>query len=460
MERPTGVAVEIGDREFQIVRDIVHLETGIRLTISKRALVESRLGRRLRALGLSSYCDYVTLLQDERGGAELLELINSITTNKTSFFREGHHFEFLRDQLFPAANKDGREVNIWSAGCSHGAEPYSIAMTALDSNASVRILATDIDTNMLATADAGIYEVEQLSGLPPDTLRRHFTAPDDTKRGPFRVQPAIRSLIAFERLNLIERDWSARDRFDVIFCRNVVIYFDRPTQRGLFERFAERLTPGGVLMVGHSENLAWMPELWEACGRTMYRRRPEGAATLHLPVRRLEGAALSLGARPAPATPARPVVRVEAGGVHASRHRIEIRTTVRSSVAVCLYDPEMGVGGMHHFVFPNNTSARHGFHLIERLIREIVKLGGDRRKLRAKVFGAARRGLTPGLDVGRMNAELVREFLSNESIFIEAEQLGGTNPLEVRMESDTGRVRVRPVGNVALQTAVHRRRPL
>jgi chemotaxis protein methyltransferase CheR len=296
VERFDRSAAAIADREFQIVREVVYKETGIKLTDSKRALVEARLGKRLRVHGMSSYGDYVHLLLGDDGAAELLELINAITTNKTSFFRESHHFDYLRNQLFPAAA--GRELKIWSAGCSVGAEPYSIAITALDAKAPVRILATDIDTRVLSTAKAGIYEAKELSGLAPDTIRRHFVSVDEEKRGLFRAKPALRDVIDFQRLNLIARPWSVSEKFDVIFCRNVVIYFDRPTQRGLFTRFAEQLAPGGLLFLGHSENLVWMPEAWEACGRTTYRRRGGAASALELTVPHQKGTPTLLGARP------------------------------------------------------------------------------------------------------------------------------------------------------------------
>ncbi|MBV6521703.1 MAG: Chemotaxis protein methyltransferase [Gemmatimonadaceae bacterium] len=267
----SGSARTIGTGDFQAVRDVVHRETGIRLGDRKRALVDARLGKRLRALHLSTYRDYLQLLHGKHGHTELRELINAITTNKTAFFREEHHFAFLRDRFFPGFR--GRVARIWSAGCSSGAEPYSIAIVAAEVGADARILASDIDSNVLAAARTGSFDAEQLAGVSPDRLRRFFVREEADRSNRYRIGPLLRDAVTFEQFNLNAPRWRRRDRLDLIFCRNVVIYFDRLTQRTLFERFAALLNPGGLLILGHSESLAWLPDAWEACGRTMYRRR-------------------------------------------------------------------------------------------------------------------------------------------------------------------------------------------
>lgn len=265
----------LGTREFAFLQALIMQAAGIHLGEQKRSLVEGRLARRLRHHGIRDYKPYVDLLQyGDQHGVELLEFINALTTNKTSFFRERHHFDYLVQHVFPAFRD--RAIRIWSAGCSTGEEAYSLAMTARDAHVGVEILATDIDTKVLATARAGIYRGERIGEISPDVLERHFLRGEGDEHGLCRVRPEVQRLVSFERLNLVDAaGWPARGRFDVILCRNVIIYFNRVTQDTLFRRFAERLRPGGAMIVGHSENLAWLPDLFEPTARTVYRRHAE-----------------------------------------------------------------------------------------------------------------------------------------------------------------------------------------
>ncbi|MGQ0646683.1 MAG: CheR family methyltransferase [Gemmatimonadaceae bacterium] len=435
----------LGARDFAFLQELIKRTAGIHLTEQKKSLVEGRLAKRLRFHGMRDYKEYIELLQNaDPCGGEMLELINAITTNKTSFFREQHHFDFLLRETFPSFG--GRSIRVWSAGCSTGEEPYSIAMTARDARVSVEIFATDIDTKVLATAKAGVYAEDRVTELSPDLVRRHFLRGDGSKAGLYRVRPDVQQMVTFERVNLADGAWPDRGLFDVIFCRNVIIYFNRETQDTLFRRFAERLVPGGAMIVGHSENLSWLTELFAPVGKTIYRRSGDAPRRTVLDVRPRPVARV---APEAAAQPRRKLVRIEAGGVHASRDATEIRTVLGSCVAACIYDPALGVGGMNHFMLPvgENTDrpARYGVHAMELLINEVMKLGGERSRLRAKVFGGASviRALKTGADVGRKNAEFIRAFLATERIPIDAEQLGGTNPLEVRFNTDTSKVRVR-----------------
>lgn len=269
---------ELTDRDFTYFRDLVGQHTGITLGDHKRQLVYGRLSRRLRELRLGSfgeYCHYVEAHAD----TELTELINAITTNLTSFFREQHHFEHLATAALPdilARNATSRRLRIWSAGCSTGEEPYSIAMTLADAfptHASwdTRILATDIDSQVIACAQGGVYPEDRIKDLSPERVRRWFLRGKDANANKVRVFPRLQELIAFRQLNLMG-DWPMRGPFDVIFCRNVVIYFDKPTQRKLFDRYADLLVPNGYLYVGHSESLNGTSERFELIGRTIYKR--------------------------------------------------------------------------------------------------------------------------------------------------------------------------------------------
>lgn len=271
---------EFADQDFQRIRRIINDIAGISLADGKRELVYSRLSRRLRHLGLRRFDDYCQLL--ETGGdhnAELGEFVNALTTNLTSFFREPHHFEFLGAELLPALirerNFGNRRIRIWSAGCSTGEEPYSIAMVLRETLPAVgwdaKILATDLDSNVLATAERGVYESSRVKDLSEARLRRWFQKGRDAQAGLVRAAPELRELITFRRLNLME-DWPMRGPFDIVFCRNVVIYFDKPTQRVLFERFADLLVDRGHLFVGHSESLFKVTERFTPLGKTIYQR--------------------------------------------------------------------------------------------------------------------------------------------------------------------------------------------
>ncbi len=275
----TSAEFEFSDQDFRRIRQIINEVAGISLADSKRELVYSRLSRRLRQLGLRRFEEYCRLLETGGDSAELGEFVNALTTNLTAFFREPHHFEFLAEDLLPVLTRErafgNRRFRIWSAGCSTGEEPYSIAMVLRELLPAVgwdvKILATDLDSNVLATAERGVYEWDRVKGLSEARLRRWFLRGRGAQEGRVQVAPALREMITFRRLNLME-EWPMRGVFDIVFCRNVVIYFDKPTQRVLFERFADILVEQGHLFVGHSESLFKVTERFAPLGKTIYRR--------------------------------------------------------------------------------------------------------------------------------------------------------------------------------------------
>ncbi|MFN3954099.1 MAG: CheR family methyltransferase [Pararhodobacter sp.] len=274
----------IGDKEFRLLAKLVHDECGIVLAEAKRGLVVSRLARRLRELNMADFSGYCRLLQSPQGEAEREHLISALTTNVTRFFREDHHFRALERDILPGlierARKRGR-VRIWSAGCSSGEEPYSIAMELLDqcpdaADLDIRILATDIDPKVIATGQAGIYSEAGLEGVSKARRTRYFSAAPG-RPGHFKVADGLRALISFAPLNLIAR-WPMRGPFDAVFCRNVVIYFDNATQEVLWQRFASIMAPGSHLFIGHSERLGRAAEeQFVTAGITQYRRTAAGA---------------------------------------------------------------------------------------------------------------------------------------------------------------------------------------
>jgi chemotaxis protein methyltransferase CheR len=269
---------ELTDAQFHRIRALVREHTGIALSDAKRQLVYGRLSRRLRALKLDSFGEYIELL--DRGVAtELEEFTNAITTNLTSFFREPHHFEYLGSDVLPQIiARDGgvRRARIWCCAASTGEEPYSIAMVlreaaSLLTGFDIKVLATDLDSAVLATAENGVYNAERLKSVGSARASRFFRKGSGAHAGKFRVQDELRSLITFKQLNLMH-EWPVRGPFDAIFCRNVIIYFDKDTQRTLFARMAALQRPGDILFLGHSESLYRVSDQYDLVGRTIYRR--------------------------------------------------------------------------------------------------------------------------------------------------------------------------------------------
>ena len=267
----------LGDAEFEFIRHVVGENAGIVLGPNKRQLVQGRLAKRLRDLGLHSYEAYCEHLRSS-GPEELVGLINALTTNVTSFFRENHHFDALREFMLPEAmrrNAGSRRIRIWSAGCSTGEEPYSIAMITSDvpqrAGWDSKILATDIDSDVIAFAQQGIYPMDRVASLPPERLRRSFQKGTGARAGEALVKTQVRAVVTFRVLNLLQ-SWPMHGPFDVIFCRNVMIYFDQPTRDRLVQRFAQMLAPDGYLCIGHAEAIHHTSAPLELVGRTIYRR--------------------------------------------------------------------------------------------------------------------------------------------------------------------------------------------
>jgi chemotaxis protein methyltransferase CheR len=274
--------MDITPKEFGLFRDLIYELTGITLSDAKRNLVCSRLQKRLRAHNLTRFTDYYHYLIAHLDTEERAAFINCITTNKTDFFREPHHFEFVTRTVIPQAigrvqqGTGMRRLRIWHAGCSTGEEPYTLAMVlqeALNGNGhwDVRQLASDIDTDVLAHASRGIYARDRIDTIPPELLRRHFLRGKGDFADSVMVKPQLKAQITFRQINLLHPfPFGAQTRFDMIFCRNVVIYFDKATQRDLFARFAQCLRPGGYLFIGHSETLAGVSDQFQNIGATIY----------------------------------------------------------------------------------------------------------------------------------------------------------------------------------------------
>ena len=268
------------DEEFNFIRQFAMQHVGIEIAEYKRNMVRRRLSKRLRALGIRSHEAYCDFLRSPDGEREVQPLINALTTNKTDFFRESHHFDHLGGTVaarwkVQGAEKSGQRIRIWSAGCSTGQEPYSIAMCLSHAIPAIgswdlKILATDIDTEVLKTGRTGAYNAEAADTLPPG-YRARFMEEVAGSTDLWRMTSPVRSLITFNQLNL-HGAWPMRGPFDAIFCRNVVIYFDKPSQRKLFDRFADLLLPGGLLYCGHSESLFGICSRFRIVGKSIYEK--------------------------------------------------------------------------------------------------------------------------------------------------------------------------------------------
>lgn len=263
------------DTHYRVVVKLIREYAGISLTDTKQHLVYGRLSRRLRALKLTSFETYLQRVQEDTEERE--EFCNALTTNLTAFFRENHHFEFLARSILPEVarrNAASRRIRIWSAGCSTGEEPYSIAMTVLETLShlrdwDIRILATDLDSKVLAHGAAGVYGVDRFEKVSPTRIERWFQKSRDGAF--FAADESLKRLIAFKQLNLIE-PWPMKGPFDVVFCRNVVIYFEKDTQRQIVGEMAKRQNPGDHLLIGHSESMFNVSDDYELLGQTIYRR--------------------------------------------------------------------------------------------------------------------------------------------------------------------------------------------
>ena len=279
-ELPVGASLErifaFDDRDFARVCRLIHQRAGIALGPHKRDMVYSRLVRRVRAGNFNRFVDYLDALERADDQDEWQAFVNCLTTNLTSFFREGYHFEALATQLREAAASRGDgALRIWCAAASTGEEPWSLAITACEAFGTmtppVRILATDIDTQVLETAERGVYAIDRIAGLSDERRQTFFQRGTGPNAGQCRVKPALRGLVEFQPLNLLEPSYRVPPGLTAIFCRNVMIYFDKPTQYGVLQRMRPLLGAGGRLYAGHSESFSHATDLFTPCGRTVYR---------------------------------------------------------------------------------------------------------------------------------------------------------------------------------------------
>lgn len=480
---------ELQRREFNQFRSLIFELAGISLADSKIVMVQGRLAKRLRALELPSYRDYLDFLLDDQTGDEKTKFINALTTNKTEFFRENHHFEYLTNTLFPELVKQAeasgnKRLRIWCSASSTGEEPYTIAMVVCEffgmrKDWDIRILASDIDTDVLQRAAEGVYDANSMEGVPVPLRKKYFTRLQRADDGPWQANSSLRDLITFRQINLLAPNWPIHTTFDIIFCRNVMIYFDAPSQSHLVNQFAEKIVPKGHLIIGSSESLLGLSDKYQSLGATIYRCLSGAASrTTTLP----SPTPTVAKTRPRPVTPERqarptplprsqpapsrttrqlesvrpstlqgdPKSRIIVGEVLASDKPLWISTLLGSCVAVCLFDETKKIGGMNHFMLPDTNanqmcSASYGIHAMELLINSIMGLGGDRRRLRAKLFGGCVVGQesSHSLHIGQKNIDFATEFLERESIPVLAKHVGGRFGMRIDFHTHTTKVLLR-----------------
>ncbi len=258
------------DQDFNRIRKMIHEHAGIALSDAKRDLVYSRLARRLRANSLKAFSQYLNFLENNE--PEWEAFVNSLTTNLTAFFRENHHFPLLAAHIEQVKHR--RPLEIWCSASSTGEEPYSLAMTMVDLFGSytppVHILATDIDTNVLNKAKSGVYTEDRVEKLSPDHIKRFFLRGTGNNSGMVKIRPELQAMITFRQLNLLDKTWPIRGPFEAIFCRNVMIYFDKPTQLDILRKFVPLMRQDGLLFAGHSESFYHATDLFKIRGRTVY----------------------------------------------------------------------------------------------------------------------------------------------------------------------------------------------
>lgn len=268
-------AVTLSGKDFSRLKEFIYTQCGINLTDAKRTMLEARLQKRLKMLGLQSfslYCDYLFSRQGME--EELIQMIDVVTTNKTDFFREPAHFEYLSRKALPELLQNGgprRAISAWSAGCSSGEEPYTLAMILREFGCKFFILATDISTKVLEKAKLAIYEEEKVMPVPLELKRKYLLKSKDPQKKVYRIVQELRESISFRRLNFMDGDFGFREPMDIIFCRNVIIYFDKPTQEKLLNRFCDHLSPDGYIFMGHSETILGMDVPLTQVAPTVYR---------------------------------------------------------------------------------------------------------------------------------------------------------------------------------------------
>jgi len=441
-DRRKNISEGMSDKTFARFSKFIQTEVGIKMPDAKKTMLQARLQKRLWKLGLTSfdeYCDY--LFSHEGLEQELAQMIDVVTTNKTEFFRESKHFEYLVEHALPNLIKRKglrEEFTIWCAGCSTGEEPYSIAMVLNDFTEQYPdfhffVLGTDISTRALEQAKIGIYEEERIDPVPLPMRRKYLLKSKEKGKGFVRVIPELRAFVKFRRLNFMDKNFGLRESADIIFCRNVIIYFDRLTQEGVLDRICSYLNPGGYLFTGHSETLNGMNLPLIPVAHTVYQQNDLVARGQDLPVIYLKPAELCIADKPT-----------------------IVRTVLGSCLAVTMFNRRLGVSAICHALLPdhsledrqnNDSLARFKYvsSVIPEMVAKLRHYGIKPNEIEVKMFGGAET-LNSQLEqarnqpVGKLNVETALKVIAAEGLRVDSSDVGGAFGRKIFFYTHTGEV--------------------
>lgn len=435
---------EMSDKTFLRFSTFIQAELGMKMPLTKKPMLQARLWKRLRALGLKTFDEYYDYVFSSHGfQEELPHMIDVVTTNKTDFFREPQHFEFLAGTILPTfltsdGTADGRLFRAWCAGCSTGEEPYTLAMVLEDfaeqhPGFEYSIIATDISTRVLEHAKQGIYNFEKMKSVPEEFMKKYLLRGKTRSERLVRLVPAVRSKVTFQRLNLNAREYRMRKNLDVIFCRNVIIYFERPTQQTILHRLCQHLKPQGYLFMGHSEALTGMSLPLMSMGNTIYRRTGIGSDKPELPFINLNPGELIFTDKP-----------------------MIVRTILGSCVAVTMFNSRRGIAAICHALLPhpgNNEAYTANYaenykyvtYVVPEMARKMRRHGIKNWEIEVKLFGAADMlSEDPEQEsdrpVGKLNVEAVMDMLRKEHLHLKTSDVGGMRGRKILFYTHTGEV--------------------
>lgn len=443
----------MSDESFYRFSEFIEAELGIKMPLAKKTMLQARLQKRLWKLDIASFDDYYDYVFSPEGReAELQQMIDVVTTNKTDFFREPNHFEYLVERVLPELiSRVGvdRQFMFWCAGCSSGEEPYSLAMVL--HNFSLQhhgfhflILATDVSSRVLEKAKLGIYDEESADPIPAEFRKRYLLKSKEKEKAMVRISPEIRAYVRFRSVNLVHGEFGFREMMDVIFCRNVIIYFNRDVQEQVIGRLYQNLSSGGYLFTGHSETLNGLSVPLKAVAHTVYQKEASAYAAPHLPVITLKPAELYI-----------------------SDHPAIVRTVLGSCVAVTMFDKRIGVAAMCHALLPQgnetldqqaatteNLSYKYVQTVIPLMLQRLKAFGSEAKDLEVKLFGGAdmltvRTGNPNMQPVGKSNIDAVLQAIKAHNLELIVSDVGGHFGRKILFYTQTGEVLLKRINSAS-----------
>lgn len=443
----------MSDESFYRFSEFIEAELGIKMPLAKKTMLQARLQKRLWKLDIESFDEYYNYVFSPEGRElELQQMIDVVTTNKTDFFREPNHFEYLVERVLPeiiSRHGADRQYMFWCAGCSSGEEPYSLAMVLHDFSLQhpgfhFLILATDVSSRVLEKARLGIYEEENADPIPVEFRKRYLLKSKEREKSMVRISPEIRAFVRFRSVNLVRGEFGFRETMDIIFCRNVIIYFNRDIQEQVINRLYQHLSPGGYLFTGHSETLNGLSVPLKAVAHTVYQKEVSAHLAPHLPVITLKPAELYI-----------------------SDHPAIVRTVLGSCVAVTMFDKRLGVAAMCHALLPQgnealdqhaatteNLSYKYVQTVIPLMLQRLKTYGSEPKDLEVKLFGGAdmltvRTGNPNMQPVGKSNIDAVLQAIKAHNLELIVSDVGGHLGRKILFYTQTGEVLLKRINSAS-----------